>query len=268
MSRTDRRCLVVFKAVLLLLVLAIFQEANAQGGPPMLTDDPGIPGNGMWEINLLSSMERTRHGWLLETPNVDLNYGLGNHIQLKFEAPWVIKKESGERMIGGPGNSMAGIKWRFLDEERNGFDLSVYPQLEFNNPTHSMARGLVDEGRNLFLPVEASRKVGPVRINGEIGYRIVQHRTDELAYGLLFARQTSRRLELMAEVHGSVLRTMRENELTVNAGSRIRLSKHSVLLVSAGRTIHEIHGQAPHYTATIGIQFNFSHPVLQAATFK
>jgi hypothetical protein len=25
---------------------------HAQGGPPMITDDPGTPGNGQWEINV------------------------------------------------------------------------------------------------------------------------------------------------------------------------------------------------------------------------
>ena len=35
-------------------------EALGQGGPPMITDDPGTPGNGKWEINLAIAFEH-RH---------------------------------------------------------------------------------------------------------------------------------------------------------------------------------------------------------------
>jgi len=246
------------------LVLALFQAAQAQGGPPMLTDDPDTPGDGHWEINFLSTLERSRSGWLFEAPNVDLNYGVGNHIQLKFEAPWLIRKESGERAIGGPGNSMAGIKWRFLDEERSGFDMSTYPQLEFNNPTRSVAKGLMERGMNLFLPIEAVKKVGPLEVNGEIGYRIVQHRTDEWEGGLLVTHRISRRIELMAELHGSALRNLTDGELLFNAGSRLRLGKNSVLLFSAGRTIRNAPGEGPHYIAAFGIQINFNRGRLTA----
>lgn len=234
----------------------------------MLTDDPGTPGNGRWEVNFLTILERTRHGYLFETPNVDLNYGIGDHIQLKFEAPWLIKKDSGERTIGGPGNSMAGVKWRFLDEERSGFDISTYPQLEFNNHTQSASRGLVDNGMNLFVPVEAVRKVGPIEVNGEIGYRINQHQPDEFEYGVLVARRASRHIELMAELHGSVLRSMREGELFFNAGSKIAISRNSVLLFSAGRTIRSISGEGPQYIATFGIQFNFDNRFFRGSLGK
>jgi hypothetical protein len=242
---------------LFLLVIAFSQTARAQGGPPMLTDDPATPGKGRWEINFLSTLERSRNGWSFETPNVDLNYGLGNHIQLKLEAPWVIKKENGERTVGGPGNSMAGVKWRFLDEERNGFDMSIYPQLEFNNPTSSVSKGIVDRGVKLFLPIEGTKKVGPVEVNGEIGYLLTQHHTDEIEYGLLFARQVSNRVELMAEIHGSTLREIRETELFFNAGTRVSLKRNSVLLFSLGRTIRNVPGEGPQYIAALGVQFNF-----------
>jgi len=38
----------------------------------MLTDDPGTPGAGMWEIALLSTMGRSREGWISQLPKVDL----------------------------------------------------------------------------------------------------------------------------------------------------------------------------------------------------
>ena len=44
--RTRRAC-----ATLLLVLLFVPLDLFAQGGPPLVTDDPGTPGNGNWEIN-------------------------------------------------------------------------------------------------------------------------------------------------------------------------------------------------------------------------
>lgn len=255
-------------ALCFVVILCFAPSAMAQGGPPMLTDDPGTPGNGRWEVNFLSTLDRSRGGWVFEAPNVDINYGLGEHLQLKFETPWVVMKNSSEQMKNGPGNSMVGVKWRFLDEERNGVDVSTYPQFEFNNRAGSVERGLVERGLHLFLPIEAVKKVGPVKVNAEIGYEIVEHGPDELEYGLAVGRGVTRRIELIGELHGSALRTLREGELSVNAGSRLRLNRNAGLLFSAGRTIRTPAGEGPHYLAAVGLQLNFSNRVFNALKRK
>lgn len=233
----------------------------------MLTDDPDTPGAGMWEVALVSTMDRRPKGWSFQLPVVDLNYGLGSHVQLKFEVPWLVMKEEGETAKAGPGSSMIGVKWRFLDEERSGFDMSIYPQLEFSNNTQSVARGLADKETRLFLPIEAGKKTGTFEVTSELGYRIIQHESDELEYGLLFTRLVTRRVELMGELHGSSLRILREGELLLNIGSRIRLTKNAVLLISAGRTIVNS-GEGPQNIGTIGIQFNFTNRMPRFALNK
>jgi hypothetical protein len=246
----------LLSAVISLLILS--PAVRAQGGPPMLTDDPDTPEAGMWEVNFLSTMGRSRKGWTFELPVIDLNYGLRSNLQLKFEAPWLVMKEGGEKVKAGPGNSMIGVKWRFLDEERSGFKMSIYPQLEFNNHTHSVARGLADKGTRLFLPIAANKKIGTVEVTSELGYRIIQHEPDELEYGLLFTRRVTKRVELMAELHGSSSRIFSDDELLLNIGSRVRLAKNAVLLISAGSTIVNS-GEGPQNIAAFGIQFNFKN---------
>ena|SRR6185295_4872834 len=247
----------VLAAFCALVVFGLAPSARAQGGPPMLTDDPGTPGSKRWEVNFLSTLQRSRAGWLFEAPIVDVNYGVGNHIQLKFEAPFVVSRESGGKTKSGIGNSMFGVKWRFFDEETRGVDMSTYPQLEFNNPTSSVERGLADRGMRLFLPVEIVKKVGQFEVNGEIGYAAVQNGPDECEYGIAIGRQITKRIELIGELHGSALRTLRENELLFNVGSRVTLGKNSVLLISAGRSIRNVAGEGPQHIAALGIQFNF-----------
>src|SRR5581483_3160577 len=64
-------------------------RAAAQGGPPYYTNDPITPGPSRWEINvgyipLLATDQSTRR-----MPDVDINYGAGERIQLTLELGWL-----------------------------------------------------------------------------------------------------------------------------------------------------------------------------------
>src|SRR5580704_2214334 len=104
-------------------VMAAVQVTLA--GPPLLTDDPGTPGPNHWEINLAMTAEQDARLWSFETPLLDLNYGVGERIQLKYEAPWVESEPPNARVRSGPGESLVGVKWRFLDQEKVGVDVST-----------------------------------------------------------------------------------------------------------------------------------------------
>src|SRR3954454_19296239 len=70
--------------------------AHAQGGPPLITDDPGTPGDGKWEIELSFTAEKTHRKTTYEAPLLDFNYGWGDRIQLKYEVPLLVLNEKGE----------------------------------------------------------------------------------------------------------------------------------------------------------------------------
>ena len=78
-----------------LIALAIPCDANGQGGAPMITDDPGTPGDGNWEFNIASTREHAESTTAHEAPLLDINYGLGDRVQLTFEVPWIVIHESG-----------------------------------------------------------------------------------------------------------------------------------------------------------------------------
>jgi len=59
--------------------------ARAQAGPPFLTNDPGTPGNANWEINLGSMQTIARGVSSYQVPQIDLNFGVGDRIQLTYE---------------------------------------------------------------------------------------------------------------------------------------------------------------------------------------
>jgi len=244
-------------ALFLLALVAAPKILQAQGGPPLLTDDPGTPGNRHWEINMGFTLERSAGATLLETPRVDFNYGLGQRIQLKYELPWRVVDPSGAGTRSGLGNSLIGVKWRFMDEERRGISVSIYPQLEFNNPTSSADRGLAEKGRQFLLPVETSKRVGPLEVNLEFGYLFKESRPDEWLYGLAFAHKVHPRLELLGELHGTALRSFAEDELRFDLGGRFRIARHLVLLFTTGRSVRGVPGEAPSLFGYWGLQFNF-----------
>jgi len=121
-------------------------------------------------INTAWIMTQTRNGdRSMAMPLLDINYGVGAHLQLKYEAPWLVTRASGEKTKSGLGDSEIGVKWRFLDEENNRVDVSTYPQFSFNNLTSSRRRGLVEEGSSFLLPFEFHGKAGGLEWNAEIG---------------------------------------------------------------------------------------------------
>jgi hypothetical protein len=110
-------------------VVALFLAAGAargQGGPPFRTDDPDTPGNKHWEINFGWVGDRNPAAGAYQVPDVDINYGLGERIQLKYEIPIAIEETRSQpaaggqpavagQVIGGLGESQPGIKWRFYE---------------------------------------------------------------------------------------------------------------------------------------------------------
>src|SRR2546430_4017551 len=108
----------------------------------MITDDPCTPGNGKWEINLANAFEHRSDETSLDLPAIDLNYGVGEHIQLTLQTAPVLLKREDQGPIGGMGGTEAALKWRFLDEETSGFDMSMFPRVIFNVTQSSVRRGL------------------------------------------------------------------------------------------------------------------------------
>src|SRR5438046_1155989 len=137
-------------------------RAHAQGGPPMITDDPGTPGNGKFEINLAIAFERHPSEIAFDAPAIDINYGVGENIQLTIQTAPVILKRSDHGPIGGLGATETALKWRFLDEEKFGADVSMFPRVIFNIVQSSVRRGLSEDGTRVQLPFQVAKKFGKV----------------------------------------------------------------------------------------------------------
>ena len=229
----------------------------AQGGPPLIIDDPDTPGPGFWEINVSASRDSSREERRIETPRVDINYGAGARIQLKFEIPWMNIQNATDRSgATGIGDGTAGVKWRFVGDEGTRIAWSVYPQIEFNTARTSVNDELGDAGADLQFPTELTIEIAHVEINGEVGRNVIVRGEGSWIGGLSTEIQPSSRVALLAELHAQATRRQ-PSELILNFGARPKLTRQLTLLVSAGRTLHSGHENPARVLAYAGLQFNF-----------
>ncbi len=187
------------------LILALFLfaagSAFAQGGPPYYTNDPGTPGHLNWEINLGYMPFFYGNQSVSHTPDVDINFGVGERIQLTYENAWLRVQNPGAKTEFGMGQSNPGVKWRFYDAGESGLAISVFPQLFLNNPNDAVRRGITSASHSFLLPFEFSKKFGPIDVDYEIGYQAVHKGPDGWLTGLVLGHEFSKKLEVDMEFY-------------------------------------------------------------------
>jgi hypothetical protein len=241
----------------MMVLVLVPAAAWAQGGPPMITDDPDTPGPGFWEINVVTILEKSRLERRLQGPLADINYGVGQRIQLKFEMPWLSVRETGMPLQAGPGNAIVGVKWRFLGQEGDRIAWSTYPQLEIITGRSLAHQGLLDEDPAFFLPTELTLQKGWFEINGEVGRTFAGKGEDGWSFGVSTEAELHR-LELLGELHGDRIGT-EPMELIVNAGGRQQITRQITLLVAVGMGVHGSRGERLRLRLDMGLQFNLPH---------
>jgi len=234
----------------------VARTAFAQGGPPMITDDPGTPGPGKWENNIASAFEHRSGETSLDLPQFDLNYGVGEHIQLTLQTAPVLLKREDHGPIGGLGGTEAAVKWRFLDEEKSGFDMSMFPRIIFNIQQSSARRGLAEDGTRFQIPFQAAETFGRWHLDGEFGPLASSVGRSEFLYGAVAGFDLAKPTMLMAELHGTSRMNFTRDVLTLNFGLRHAFTENYILIISMG---HEL--RSPEESTALigyfGMQFVF-----------
>jgi hypothetical protein len=261
-------------SILLLTAFLPSLCARAQGGPPFITDDPGTPGNKHWEIDFGWIADHNPGNAYYETPDIDMNYGWGDRIQLKYELPMAVYTDPNNTTRSGLGESLIGVKWRPYEHHHAGdapsdenmdFSIGTYPQASINNPTSAVRRGIVENGPQYYLPMEMTAKWGPLNFNGEVGRwfgnQLIPSRWGR---GLIAGHEFNDRFELYSEIYdlqdaNRIGSTPKQRELTFDVGGRQTLDRkgHLRLLFMAGRAIQAVTRQnsEPSWIAYLGVQF-------------
>jgi len=238
-----------------LIFFSLLASAFAQGGPPYYTNDPGTPGHLNWEINLgympfLYSNQSVSH-----TPDLDINFGVGDRIQLTYENAWLRVQNPGTEAKFGLGQSNLGVKWRFYDAGESGLNISIFPQAFLNNPNDAVRRGITAASQSFLMPVEFSRKFGPVGVDYEIGYQFVHKGPDGWLTGLVLGHDFTPEFEMDMEFYCQGTFHPSESQPTIGLGARYKIHRPVILLLMAGRALEPTRPNQSYFIGYFGLQF-------------
>jgi hypothetical protein len=241
--------------VLSFVLLLAAASAFAQGGPPFYTNDPGTPGNLNWEINLAYMPFFYSHQSVSHTPDLDINFGVGNRIQLTYENAWLRVQNPSSATQFGLGQSNFGVKWRFYDAGESGLNISVFPQLFVNNPDDAVRRGITPASDTFLLPFEFTRRFGPVGVDYEIGYQFVHQGPDGWLSGLVVGHDFTSSLEGDMEFYSQGTFHPSESQPTIGLGARYKIHRPVILLLMVGRSLESARPNQSYFVGYFGLQF-------------
>ena len=227
---------------------------RAQGGPPFLTNDTGTPGNGNWEINL-GIMPVLRHEQnSYQVPQIDINFGIRDRIQLTYEVPYLIQTNSDHTRQTGWSNGLAGVKWRFYQNDKSGWQISTFPQFEIAGPSSSVKNGIADGATRFLLPIEVTKTFPKIDLDFEAGYYFAWNSHPERILGFAAGHQFTPKLEIVGEVYNDRAMGTLPHDTTFDAGGRYRLGKGFILLFMAGRSFSSDTSGQPNFLSYVGLQ--------------
>lgn len=204
--------------------------------PAAATEDTDTPGPGHWENNLGISAERAHGSWRLALPEAEMNYGVGDTVQLVLGLPYVRVHDKGSDWSSGFGNFTAGAKWRFFEDAEGGTAMAIFPRLTWNAKSSTASRGLETRGYALQLPLVIGYRKGGTGFYAELEHNVVQEGPNEWQAGLKVLHQCLPQLECRVELEHS--RVPRDGgQTTVRAGGKWKFNEGLVLNASIGRDI-------------------------------
>jgi hypothetical protein len=255
--------LIMCRAIRQIFLTVVFALAGssllwAQAGPPMITDDTETPERGHFEIQLALTYDQKLRERSVETPLLDFNYGLMDHLELNIELPWetTVSSESGHHP-SGIGESKVGLKGRFMDEDKNGVSMSFYPQFQVGGSALKWAHDRQSHQKHMLLPFQIEKSLGPLTVGGEFGVDLQKAHKPAQFYGVVIGHEFNDRFEMMGEVRGASEMRFNRQEWLVNCGFRLKLNALLSLLGSAGSTLKSSEHDHSKFFSYLAIQFTF-----------
>ncbi len=214
----------------------------AMAGPPFVTDDPEPVDAGHCEINVGLTGTLVRGAGAASLLQIDANYGLLPDLQLHVQPQLAYANDRVGSEVG-PGDTEIGAKYRFVQEDDEGWTpmIAIYPRFEI--PTGDRKRGLGGGVGRSFLPVWAEKTIGRWAIDGGVGYWIdpgAMGRNAWFAGGLILYKVTDS-LQLGGEAFVQTAQTVGTRDAAgFNLGGAADLSKTYHILFSAGRGLANV----------------------------
>lgn len=225
-----------------------FTNCNAQGGgPPMLTDDPGVVDYHKWEINTSINPVVTKDVQLA-VPYIDANYGVLHNLQLKAEIPYLFTINKQQHNSGALGSLLIGIKFHFLNEDSGFIAAGIYPQLT-----------VTGDQKGFLFPLLLEKKIGKFVVGEDIGIFFAEHNYNNIQNGILLGFNVSNKLQVLGEYFIQKNYTLAGNTSGfVNYGFRYILTNVFTLMGSFGTQITTPDDeQRQYFISFLGVQSDF-----------
>jgi hypothetical protein len=224
------------------LVLAVGLAAGAGfpsrlwAGPPFETDDPEPTEFRHWEIYLGATALQAPGDFSGTAPFLAVNYGGFPDTQLSLTQQAAFNFPDGGAPSYGYGDTLVGIKYRFLHENETIPQAAIFPQVNF--PTGDPARGLGSGQTQFLLPLWLQKSWGPWTTYGGGGYWINPGKGNQnwAFVGWEIQRDLSPVITLGGEIffHGAN-QVGGNDSLGFNLGGYVHFDEVNHIVFSAGR---------------------------------
>lgn len=226
--------------ILFLCLLVI--SSNTFAGPPFLTDDPVPVDYQHWEFYLFSTFNDTPDSPNVQTPAIEMNYGVIPNLHLHMIIPGVasIYNDDGANNYGF-GDIEVGFKYRFIQETSDRPQVGIFPLFEL--PTGDASRDLGNGRLWMKLPIWLQKSWGSWTTSGGGGYALnsAPGMQDYPYAGLLLQHDFSKKLTLGGEFFSQGRSAYNVSSFTIlNVGGYYNFTPHFSLLFTGG---HNIVGQ-------------------------
>jgi hypothetical protein len=218
------------------------------GSPPMVLDDTGTPGDHAIEANFGFEGDFQADAKAIEFPEIDLNYGIGENIQIKYEVPWgwtrtTVRDEFGNESTDtsrGVGNSALGVKYRFYDDDDGGLSLAVYPQVELPTPGAKRVAdgGIATNETTWILPVLLTKDYERFSITANLGAEKSSAEPHVIGFGGFgVGTRLTDRVALLTEIVAREIGNGSEARTQIDVGARFKFSESHAMTASAGTDV-------------------------------
>lgn len=221
--------------------------------PVAATEDTDTPGAGKWEINLGLSATRSGGTWEYGLPDADINYGLGERMQLLLGGTRTSLHEPGMPARAGTGSATVGLKWRLIDQDQAGFALALFPQYSWNPSSSAERRGIVEPGTSLVLPLLLGVRRGDTGYYAEFGRTFENAGGSAWVRGVKFLRQCRENVECRIELQHEIV-SASGHQTTASAGFKWALNDTWVVVSGIGRDVGRNRNGARGLIFNLGLQ--------------
>ena len=239
-------------------ILTLAPQDRVRADSPFFTDDPLFsPG---WEIKLGAFSEHNATGNAWAGPILDINYAVVPTVRLDLTIAEISgDPDKGERATGF-GTTDFKVKWRFLEEDPQGWlpTMSIAPKVTL--PTASRTDGLGDGVWRAQLPIEFGKTVGNWYHSAEAGYQCAldDNASDVAFWGVATLYNINKHIAVGTEIYGLTPVDQSENTtLATTLGVIYTFNANWSLKASISQSLRDDSKPGPNPAGVFYVVWNF-----------